>query len=421
MKKSLKTKVTVYVLLAVLIGIFMTTIVNVIFTQQRLENGEQKFLETQVSRYANEVDGWIKVKQNHAEDLAKGLEFYGARDYEYAQGFINSYYKENSDIYDIILGYEDGTFLRSNPNLVTPKEYDHRIRGWYKRAKEEKRVIVTDPYLAVASQKKMTTIAAPVFDGDEVIGVLGLDVTLDVVEGLMDDVHFAEGSFGYLVNEEGQMVTEVLQEHNERTHYYAKGEINACGWSIYVAEPKYNVRKHIVNEVMYSVLAAILVIVFVSHVITVMIRRMLRPVENMVEVTKNLSYGYFDETLDRTAREDEIGVLQNSLANLMGILQIVIEEETYILGEICSGNLQVEEMTEYPGQFNDLSLSVNAIPITLNNLIRNIQEAAMNLESTIIAIESAESIEERMQLAEMLSVEVNTLMESIEQFNINEE
>lgn len=104
-------------------------------------------------------------------------------------------------------------FIQSNREAGIPEGYDPVERGWYQQAAKEADVIVTDSYWDVLTNQMCTTIAAPIYIDNELVGVIGLDVTLGTVTDLTGSINYEDGVYGFLVDSSGQYIAHKNKEY----------------------------------------------------------------------------------------------------------------------------------------------------------------------------------------------------------------
>ncbi len=83
-------------------------------------------------------------------------------------------------------GFENGLFCAYPGDGTSPSDYDPRTRPWYRRAKEEDRLVWVGPYRDSVSGQIILTAAVPVHTpGGEIAGVTALDFSVQqLVENL---------------------------------------------------------------------------------------------------------------------------------------------------------------------------------------------------------------------------------------------
>ena len=229
------------------------------------------------------------------------------------------------ELLNLYCGTKDSRFIQSNREAEIPEGYDPVKRGWYQQAAEEADVIVTDPYWDVMTNQMCTTIAAPVYIDNELVGVIGLDVTLGTVTDLTGSISYAEGVYGFLVDSSGQYVahknkeyeptedtvvavTDImpglkelvegtdssvrkLTDYDGSVCYFAIAGIEGSSWKLGVVVPASNVIGSLVTMIVVAAVIALIIIVFVVLFMTGLIGRMLAP----IQMLKQFASGDFSE------------------------------------------------------------------------------------------------------------------------------
>ncbi|MBT0816361.1 cache domain-containing protein, partial [Campylobacter lari] len=101
-------------------------------------------------------------------------------DDESIYNFLEAFKKANN--FDIIYFALDETgkhYKSDHTYLDKSKGFDVKTRAWYIKAKEEKKLIVSDPYSSFADGKMKIAYAVPVFKNKQFIGVVGGDYDLE--------------------------------------------------------------------------------------------------------------------------------------------------------------------------------------------------------------------------------------------------
>jgi sigma-B regulation protein RsbU (phosphoserine phosphatase) len=98
----------------------------------------------------------------------------------------------------VYIGTESG-ILRMYPwySELDPS-FDHRVRGWYIKAKETGDMSWSDPYIDVFGHGLMVTCSKPVYNSnDDLVWVIGADVTIETIN--QDIINTQIGELGYAI------------------------------------------------------------------------------------------------------------------------------------------------------------------------------------------------------------------------------
>ena len=166
------------VIAIVVFSILLTTAGIITVAGKRMIQDQTQALQLNADKYAEEINTWIENKKMLVEGVAASIQAGGTTDTSFAQSVVDIHAAGREELLNLYCGTKDGRFIQSNRDATIPEGYDPTERGWYKQAAERKEVIVTDPYWDVVTGQMCTTIAAPVYMGNELQGVIGLDVTL---------------------------------------------------------------------------------------------------------------------------------------------------------------------------------------------------------------------------------------------------
>lgn len=89
--------------------------------------------------------------------------------------------------------------------------YDPRIRDWYKAAKAGQRPVWSDVYVGVTTQELLITAAQPIYDAeDELIGVLGTDMSIREVDQFLGSLTLENGGEVFILEANGALVASSL-------------------------------------------------------------------------------------------------------------------------------------------------------------------------------------------------------------------
>lgn len=148
-----------------------------------------------------------------------------------------------------------------------------------------------------------------------------------------------------------------------------------------------------ISAVIVFILGAVLLVFWLSKVITRMFAEPILEMENVVEQIAN---GNLENKI-RYQSEDEIGSLAKNLDKASNFLKMVINDLNYLFGEMAKGNMAMElrKEEEYVGEFRPLIRSIGATVIQINETMKQIQEV-----SEQVAMGSVQLAETAQQLAD---------------------
>jgi len=107
---------------------------------------------------------------------------------------------------DIYFGHEQTGAMIDSLSDKMPDGYDPRRRPWYQTAVAAKAITLSKPYVDVTSHKLVISLALPVMHGDSLFGVLGVDLSLDVINSFLQSIDLGGKGFAFLVDEDGTIL-----------------------------------------------------------------------------------------------------------------------------------------------------------------------------------------------------------------------
>ncbi len=284
------------------------------------------------------------------------------------------------------------------------------------------------------------SIAAPLYNfANRINGVVYFRVDNDFLTHILTNITVSENSYAYIIDADGDVIAHMDENYigqmnlldcdNEQLEALAQDMIagkegcgtytyngtdllcgysnitGADGWSIVIAAPKtdffmgmYRMINIVVIIIIISIILAMIVSTFLSGYIS-------KSVIRVKDVLVAIAQGDLSKKVEKTARKDEIGILQNAASSLSVTLSDIIGVSNYALQQITEYNLVFKKMKSYPGEFDSLAKSVNSIQEMLRHLITSVQQSSTEVATGSTQLENA---------AEMLSQGTASQAESIQ-------
>ena len=133
-------------------------------------------------------------------------------EFESSENALRKYFKTTIGDYpnfsDLYIGTKSGKFF-IYPKQDLPQGYDPRVRPWYKAAIEADGPVITEPYKDASTGKWVITAACKVTDKNgNVIGVVGGDVFLDALTGMMKSARLTPHSYLAILSQDGKVLVD---------------------------------------------------------------------------------------------------------------------------------------------------------------------------------------------------------------------
>jgi methyl-accepting chemotaxis protein len=291
----------------------------------------------------------------------------------------------------------------------------------YTELKENRKVIIVDPYYYSYTGNKddevlETNIVTPIIHNNRFMGILGIDFLLGSFQEIIRDVSPFEKSYAFLVSNNGTVIAhpkenyigknineiEVLFSDNRvYLEKIQKGEpysfIASIGdgtesyitfhpifigniatpWSLGLVAPTRVIMEEANLNFLISVMIGILGLILLSVFIISIANNIIRPLNQSVAVTKEISAGNLKVSAISHKRMDELGILTGSLNIMIEKVRIIIQGIFEGSGNIQSAGIQLSDTSlQLSSGSSKLASSVEQVSATIEDMLHKIKEDA---------------------------------------------
>jgi len=206
---TFKTKITLTISVLMFLSLSIFGLFSYFDTKKNSVVQIESSLKMASNALTDYIDLWISTKKNGVESTARSLknvEVIATSD------LVEKLFEVNKMLgaLDAYMGFEDGVMVWGS-GKKKPEGYDPRARPWYIKAKETKKLGITDAYMGATNKKLMVTIMAPVFNDADFLGVFGIDIALDELTKAIANINF-NGGYGVLQDTKGLVIAHPNKE-----------------------------------------------------------------------------------------------------------------------------------------------------------------------------------------------------------------
>lgn len=300
---------------------------------------------------------------------------------------------------------------------------DYSERDYFKASiKGEK--YISDPTTSKITGKTTFVISAPLWKdgkpGTTVIGVIYFVPNENFLNDIVSNINISQSGYAYILNKDGTNVAdeeiEVVGKENSIQDaksdsslaaiakiesdmisgkegygkYQYRGEEWVQGfapishtnhWSLGVAAQEKDFLGNFYRSmVIIGILMAVFVIVGLIAAI-LFANKIGKPIIECSNRLLRLSEGDLASPVFVTDRKDETGVLMNSTKTLVDDLSGVVQDMTFVLGEMAQGNLAVQSTQTYRGDFIPIQTATGKIIESLNDAMSQINQSSEQVSS----------------------------------------
>ncbi|MEZ7934014.1 MAG: methyl-accepting chemotaxis protein [Sulfurospirillum sp.] len=301
------------------------------------------------------IDLWVASKKSGVAGAARSLS-HVTDDAE-----LEARLKEMSKTYDAMesyAGFEDGKMIYGSGKKKA-EGYDPRSRGWYKQAKSEGKVGITDAYVGATAKVLMVTVMAPIMRNGSMVGVVGIDLPLETLVKAVGDVNF-NGGYGMLLDTKKMIVAhpnkELLgtestlsKEFKEKKEGFIEYTFQGAnkifafkvssetGWIPGITFDKETAYAFLNAQIRDLMLMGLMMLILSIGVMIVLIKALLKPLDNLNGVVQELSSSEGDlrQRLS-VASNDEFAQVSRNINKFIEKLHEIVKKSKTISNENAS-------------------------------------------------------------------------------------
>ncbi|EKB17782.1 methyl-accepting chemotaxis protein [Aeromonas veronii] len=434
---SLKQKILLSVVIALSLVILLLSWQSYSSQKSLLLQGSQEQLQRLGTQQAERVSDWLAARRDVIQALGNkaGAEPLNALQQAQVSGrFQLTYFGESS-----------GKMNDSDPS-INRDGYDPRSRGWYQEAMGKGGLIVTKPYLDVAYNIMVVTLAQPVSGG-----VVGGDLS---IASLVEDVtkmQLPADGFAIMMHKDGTIIaykdaakamkpaieidndlTNTLIEQSKSSkalvpaYFDSEGrdkllwavDIPDTDWELVLVLDKAALEAPLSSLLMTQLGMALLVLVGSILAISWLVSMLLGPLSKVSQALARIADGNGDLTQRiKIDANDEVGQLANSFNRFVGsqhqlignIRQLANELNADAERSLVTNQAAVDELQRQQQE-------VTMVATAVTEMASATMEIAGNAENTAAAAQqSAQSSEQGKMLVNKTRQSINGLAEEVGQ------
>ncbi|MDA0155621.1 MULTISPECIES: methyl-accepting chemotaxis protein [Vibrio] len=328
--------------------------------------------------------------------------------------------KQAGQFLSVYAGFSDGTIAYGDKTESWPADYDPRTRPWYKDANTASELIITEPYQDFDGS--IVISFAKAFSGQKQ-GVLAADLTVTSIIDTVLNVKLDNDGFAFLVDGNNNIVaysdealsqkpltslnpeltanrvSQLIQNQTITTLAWpSQGDklvyianVPNTDWSLGIVIDKELAFSAVTDAIQFIALTSLILYIVISIASTMVINRLLYPLQTLSEALTQLAQGRGDLTqrIDIT-RMDEIGKLaelvNQFLSQMQSMLKGVVEHSHDLNNHAEKANqLATQSSIRVENQQND----INQIATAIHEMSATAAEVASHAELTASASQAS--------------------------------
>nr|WP_193073629.1 methyl-accepting chemotaxis protein [Pseudomonas sp. FME51] len=403
---------------------------------------------------ASSVQNWLNGRVLLMENLAENI---ATRTFPAAQAELIGQPTLASQFLFTYLGGSDGIFIQ-HPQEELPEDYDPRDRPWYTDAVTANGSILTEPYRDPTGDM-VVTVATPVKRHGQLTGVVGGDLSLRTLIGIINSVDFGGLGHAFLVSGDGQVLVTPQQDQLMKNlgeiysgdvpriesglqpvqldgrqrllSFTPIAGLPSVDWYIGLSIDRDKAYAPLSQFRTSAIIAMLIAVLAIAVLLSLLIKVLMRPLQNMGRAMADIAEGEGDLTR-RLAVEsrDEFGALSASFNQFVERIHASISEVASATRQVhdlavrvmTSSNASIAGSDEQSARTESVAAAINELGAAAQEIARNAADAS-NQASTASehADEGKQVMERTIQAMSALSTSINTSREQIETLNTSTE
>lgn len=438
MLKSIKGKMTLTVSLLILIIVAGTAFILYSQSADILEETIISGAEESARQNSNTINEWLNGIEVFLTDLAD------ANNVKIMMWSSQERYLKEADhnaLENIMVARPNG-----KANIVGGGNLDISDRSYFKKVMETGEIKYSNARQSELNPGKVISIAVPIIDQAEVVGVLIGTVSTDYLQGLISEMNINGSGYGWILNQQKNTIAypeekyiansnlaesspELLAISDQMTaeksgvvDYNYQGAkkliayhpIQANGWSIGMIADQNKVMgalSNLKNISLIIALAALVIGVIITFIIASYIAN---PLNYITEVAGELAAGNFKiEIKDKYKnRDDEVGRLVDSFCVMMNSLKEMINDVKNISERVAASSEELAVSGDQVGEnSSEVSRAIQEIASNTEEQSAQVQETTATMDELIKQIKMINTSSEAMDR------QADDVMENIEKGN----
>jgi methyl-accepting chemotaxis protein len=402
--KTLKAKLIVLMTVLLVVSLAVTQIVGVVETTQIVKEDVNKRAKSLVEKLSQDIESSFESEENAMLQFSQSvlmlqmLKSAEHKEWPSIDKEFNTFIKNHKDVQLIYVGTENKK-MYATPAVQFPADYDPTSRPWYKKAMENpEKVVWTEPYVDVVTNKLTVTLAKAVKEGNRILGVVGIDMSLDTVTKVVNSLDVGYKGYPFLFDHKGfgvvhpefkgkdvsdhptvkkmyekdSGVVEYKAEDGKRIVHFTT--IPKLGWkvgAVYKESDLLAVSKSITTKMLTISIFAILIAIIVVYLLS---RSIVKPLVYLKEQIQKVADGDLTVHVESKAK-DEIGQLSNHFNHMVSEMRTLIHQVNDSINELAASADHLSAVSE------ETMATSEQVTGAINDIAKGTSEQASDLDS----------------------------------------
>lgn len=421
-KMPFQKKLILSMILIITAAILIIAASSYFVIKDTLDNRINREISATLSSKAQEFDKWIIQQQSTINYFGDSILYNNSLETltdQQLEAFLAD--KVTEHIIDYYIVRPDGkTTFASGFQL--PEDFDVTARDWYKATLAANGTLTcTSPYIDNNTGKLCMTVSQAYYKNNQLEFVVGADIYADYLAEITESVDIFNNAYAILVDNDLNIIvhrgdeyrmsvgsdgsakvtslqdipaySELIsrleskdysvlrtKDYDGGSRYFVMSEISSTGWHYIYAVDSMEYFNQILPLMISMVIIFIADIAISVAVITVLVKKLLKPIEELKTATADMKNGKLDYTPTYFA-DDSIGELCAGISETNKVWTGYITDINSNLDKLSHGSFDIQFNGEYVGDFAEIKDSITNICDKLSVIIGGIDTASSQVST----------------------------------------
>ena len=458
--KKISTKMLLTILPLVIVALVLLTVISIVSSRRTITNQIKNRMAAELSAEEGNMAEYLDSVSNMATFISRVVSTsYKTTDWETYEKMLTAIISDNEIIlgsglwfepyaYDSAQQYYGPYVYKDGDSVVTTweysnAEYDYFNQEYYTNATSFENAVITDPYYDPTSGTVMATCSMPIKDGDQYLGCVTVDITLDSITSIVDDILVGKNGTGMLITSSGVYLAGVDEElvssgvnisDDENASLAAAGaemmankdgitsfkkngnvinlyykSLASTGWILSIQMPQSELMTEIQSLTLILGVIAVVFVLLCAFVILIEVRSISKSIIKVKAFAGSLAQGDFTVDPIQVKSQDELGNMSSSLNQMFDSNRNVIFNIKFKAGDIDqSSQLLRHAASELSDKFKEIQnymSDVNSAMITTSAATEEVNASTEEVLSNVnlLTTETDSSLDMAQEIKERAS------------------
>jgi methyl-accepting chemotaxis protein len=434
MFKSIKAKLVIIITLAMLVSLSAVVLISSTLTANDLKTKIHQDNQALNNALKADVDLFMDNNINIVNSVAETAVMKNV-DEPKIMDIFEGIIKGNPQLLKIYYGVPEEARLVGYPVHDMAPDYDSRQRPWYIEAVDKDQMIITDVYIAKATQKPVVTVATPIKGADGSLkAVLAIDIALDTISEFVNNYSNSGNGYSFITDNKGTVIAhhnkELIEKQEKFDQYdFVKkalsggsgyqstmfdgeqrlitySDMELTGWGVFSQQSETEAYQLVDRLKSVSIFVGLVVLVISIIVSVFVINKITNAIKEVTNGAQELAAGNLTVNIE-TAGKDEVGLLATSFNTMSKHLREIVGKVVTTTDKLSDSSNNIATSSEQINKSSsDAAATITQIATGIASVTENVQDVARFAENANDKAQRGQEIMSEMML------NVNALVES---------